>query len=164
MPKQITSRELTDDLLAFIERKFYPGDAVNFNKDKKRLLAWVILWPATYLDAAGVTLTPERYQQIFMETVILALQQGDTGNIKYRPAWLMRVIQSHYKIHWEEIYAEAKSARSATEDALRIASRMPIAIAADPIQEMALANRLLKGTGRTKKPVLKQALNLELKF
>jgi hypothetical protein len=159
MSKQITSHELTDELLGFVRRKFYEGDAVGFNKDKRRLLLWVVLWPSTYLDERGVTLPPERYKEIFISVMILALQQGNTGNIIYRPAWLGRVVQSHFKIHWDEIYQEAKSARKLAEHALTIAGRLPVSKSPDPVAEMALAASLLKGTGRTKKATLKTPLN-----
>lgn len=156
---QTTSQELTDDLLDFLRRKFYEGDAVGFNKDKRRLLQWVVLWPATYLDERGVTLPPERYKEIFMGIMMLALQQGNTGNIIYRPAWLGKCIQSHFGIHWDEIYAEAKSARSLAEYALTMAGKIPVAKSPDPVAQMALAAKLVKGTGRTRKAVLKAPLN-----
>jgi hypothetical protein len=156
---QITSQELTDDLLDFIRRKFYEGDAVGFNKDKRRLLQWVVLWPATYIEERGVTLPPVRYKKLFIGIMMLALQQGNTGQIIYRPAWLGKCVQSHFKIHWDEIYQEAKSARSLAEHTLTIAGRLPVAKKPDPIAEMALAAKLVKGTGRTRKTVLKAPLN-----
>ena len=159
---QATSQELTDDLLEFIQRKFYEGDVAGFTKDKRRLLLWVVLWPATYLDERGVTLPGSRLKEIFMDTVMLALQQGNTGNIKYRPAWLGRVIQSHFKIHWDEIYQEAKSSRSLADHALLVAGRLPVAPAADPTRQMAATARLLKGCKRKIKRPVKVAQNLEL--
>lgn len=158
MSQQITSQELTDDLLAFLYRKFYEPDAVGFNQDKKRLLQWVVLWPATHLNEAGVTISADRYKQIFTDVMLLALQLGNTGLIKYRPAWLMKVIQSHYGIHWDEIYAEAKSPRSLADNALLSVRQLPTAKAADPIREMALAAHFLKGTGRPSKRIIKSPL------
>ena len=159
MSKQTTSQELTNDLLGFIQRKFYEGDAVEFNKDKRRLLKWAVLWPATYMDERGVTLPPDRFKQIFTETIILALEQGNTGGIKYRPAWIGKVIQSHWKIHWEEIYAEAKSSRSLADHALAMLGKVAVAKAADPVHEMALAAKLMTGTGRKRKASFKAPLN-----
>jgi len=156
------SDQLINDLLDFIQRKFYEGDVAGFTKDKRRLLTWVVLWPSTYLDAAKVSLPDARQKEIFMETVMLALQQGNTGNIRYRPAWLGRVIQSHYQIHWDEIYQEAKSARSLADHALLMAGRLPVAKAPDSTREMAAAARLLKGSKRQVKHPVKAAQNLEL--
>lgn len=164
MSQQTTSKDLTDDLLALVQRHLYPGEAVAFNKDKKQLLQWAILWPATHLNDYGVTLPPERYKQLFLDILLRALQQGNTGNLKYRPAWLAKCIQSHFKIHWDEIYAEAKSARSLAEQALAMAGKIPVAKPADPVHEMALAARLVKGTGRSKKSVPKVPLNEQLKL
>jgi hypothetical protein len=156
---QPAPEDLTADLLGIIQRKFYEGDAVAFNKDKRRLLKWAVLWPATYMEERGVTLPPGRYKEIFLEIIMLALQQGNTGQIKYRPAWLGKVVQSHFKIHWEEIYDEAKSARSLADHALAMIGKIPVATkAADPVREMALAAQLLKGTGRPSKRVLKSTL------
>lgn len=162
MPQSITSQELTDDLLAFIQRKFYEGDPAGFSKDKRRLLLWVVLWPATYLEERGVTLPADRQKEIFMDMVMLALQQGNTGNIKYRPAWLGRVVQSHYKIHWDEIYQEAKSSRRLAEHALLVAGRLPVAQSVDPTRDMAATARLLKGSKRKLKQPVKKSQNLEL--
>jgi len=153
--KPTVSSELTDDLLGIIARKFYDGDPSGFSKDKRRLLMWVVLWPATYLEDRGVTLPAARQKEIFLETIMLALQQGNTGAIKYRPAWLGRVVQSHYKIHWDEIYQEAKSVRSLASHALLMAGRLPTPPAADPTRDMAAAARLLKGSKRKVKPAFK---------
>jgi hypothetical protein len=148
------SEDLTSDLLDFIRRKFYGDDGVGFTKDKRRLLLWVVLWPAKELDDAGVRLPDARFKEIFMETIMLALQQGNTGNIKYRPAWLGRVIQSHFKIHWKEIFQEAKSSRSLAEHALLVAGSLPVAQAPDSTREMAAAANLLKAPKRKlKRPV-----------
>ena len=159
------AKELTDDLLAFIQRQFYEGDPAGFGKDKRRLLLWVVLWPATYLEERGVTLPAARQKEIFISTIMLALQQGNTGGIKYRPAWLGRVIQSHFKIHWDEIYQEAKSVRSLADHALLVAGRLPSPQAPDPTRAMADAARLLKGSKRKVKPAFKAgfkpAQNLE---
>ena len=156
------SDELINDLLDFIRRKFYERDVAGFTKDKRRLLMWVVLWPSTHLEAAKVSLPDVRQKEIFMETVMLALQQGNTGNIRYRPAWLGRVIQSHYQIHWDEIYKEAKSSRSLAEHALLTTGRLPIAQSPDSTREMAAAARLLKGSKRKLKRSFKAPQELEL--
>lgn len=161
-PSQTDNPELTDDLLALVRRHLYPDETVNFNKDKRALLELAILWPAVYLDDRGVDLSPERYKEIFLDVMMTALRQGNTGNIKWRPAWLGKCIQSHFEIHWEEIYAEAKSTRTFAERAMRGASKIPVQPKPSPVREMALAARLLKGTGRKKKTALKAPLNEQL--
>jgi hypothetical protein len=167
-PRQSTSAALTDDLLAFLQRKFYQGenDGIHFTKDKRRLLKWVILWPATWLHERGVSVPEEKYREIFMAVMMLALQQGNTGQIKYRPAWLAKVIQSHFDIHGDEIYAAAKSMRSLASTALLAAGKLPVAGQPDITRDLALAAQLISGTKRKPKTALKgavkQPLNLEL--
>lgn len=86
--------------------------------------------------------------------------------VTYRPAWLRMVIQSHFKIHGEEYYEEAKSTRAIVEQTLLLVGKRPTA-APDPVAQLALANQVLATRKRTKKVVLKPAptaLNLELKL
>lgn len=148
-PKQPTPKELTDALLELVKRKWYSGDEVNFRKDRSRLLQWVVLWPASWLNARGVTITTDRYREIFSGIILEAVVHG-TEKIKYRPAWLKQVIQSHFRIHGEEIYAAAKSARTLVESAMLLAGR-PAQAAPDPIRELAAARSILVASKRPKK-------------
>jgi len=157
--KQQTSQELLDDLLGFLERKFYEGHRVDFLKDRNRLLNWVVLWPATWFHEKGVSLPDDRYRQIFMEVFMTALQMGDTGNIKYLPAWLAKCIQSHFAIHGDELYDAAKSMRTLTEHALLSAGKASV-VRPDPVRELAAAARLVKAAKPTRKPSLKEQLKL----
>jgi hypothetical protein len=162
-PKQPTPKELTDELLAFLERKFYPDEPVEFIKDRTRLLKWAVLWPASWLNAKGVTLPAARYKEIFLNIFMDALRFGATDKVRYRPAWLKMVIQSHFKHHGEKIYLEAKSARSLAEHVLLVAGRPASAPEADPVRELALANSLLRPTRKQGKlKGVKTTVNLEL--
>ena len=150
MPQQ-TSRELLDSILDLLQRKFYQGEAVSFVKDRSRLLAWVALWPASWLAEKGVTLPPDRYREIFTKVFLNAVAHG-TSKVTYRPAYLREVIQSHFRIHGDEIYEEAKSVRSLVENALLFADRTSVLAAAapklDPVAELAAFKRLLKPNKR----------------
>jgi hypothetical protein len=117
-PGQITSQELRDDLLQFVRLKFYENDPIQFVKDQKHLLSWVILYPAGWLIGKGVTLPGERYKKILTDILLEAVRHGNTGRIRYTPAWLRQVIQSHFRAHGEEYYNEAKSARNLAEAVL----------------------------------------------
>src|SRR5215469_1781942 len=117
--KQTVAQDLRDDLLRLLWTKFHRddpgGDSVvarSFAQDRDRLLKWVILWPAAWLNNRGVTLPADRYKQIFSSIILEAVRHGNTSRIKYRPAWLKTVLQSHFRIHGEEYYNEAKSART----------------------------------------------------
>jgi hypothetical protein len=157
--KQPTPKELTDDLLGFLQRKFYDGDPKCFAQDRSLLLAWAVLWPASWLNGKGVSLPTERYRQIFMAVFMDSIVHG-TSKIKYRPAWLKQVIQSHFRIHGDEIYAEAKSARTLVENALALGCNAPVAARPDPIRELALAHALVLPSKRVKKPTAKEQLSL----
>lgn len=150
-PRQVTSSELRDSLLDFLRAKFYPEQAhwVTFQKDTPRLLAWVVLWPAKWLDERGVTLPVERYRELVVNALLEGLRHGDTGGIKYLPAWLGRVVQSHFAHNEEAIYAEAKAVRAKVEGAwglIEAAAR--VSRPPDPVREMAAAAALLKARRR----------------
>lgn len=156
--KQPTPKELTDDLLGLIQRKWYAGDEVSFRKDRSRLLIWVVLWPASWLNGRGVTLPLDRYREIFVKIVMEAVVHG-TEKVTYRPAWLRQVNQSHFGMHGDEYYEEAKSARSLVETALMVAGR-PAVASPDPIRELATVRSLLASPKRAAKPPKKEQLSL----
>jgi|SRR5579859_3118641 len=161
--KQLTSQALRDEMLDFIRRKFYEGHAVEFRKDQRRLLAWVILWPAQWLADRGVTLPDDQFLKIFNDVLMDALRLGNTGNIRYLPAWLAKVIQSHFAVHGDEIYEQAKSIRTLADSALLVAGKAAVA-RPDPVRELAVAARLIKPVKRASKTTVKSAVNMELKL
>lgn len=155
---QPTPDELLERLLSFLQRKFYQAHAVSFAKDRPRLLKWVVLWPAKWFNDRAVTITPDRYAEIFYQ-VFLDAQIHGAEKVTYLPAWLSKVIQSHFHHHGEEYYEQAKSIRNAVETAMIIAGHAAPA-AADPIRELATAARLLKPKPRPQKPAVKDQLTL----
>lgn len=157
--KQPTPIELRDALLGFLERKFYQGHRVEFAKDRPRLLAWVVLWPAKWLDQRAVTIPADRYRQIFESVFMDGLRFGNTGNITYLPAWLAKVIQSHFAIHGDEIYDEGKNLRAVLERTLLVAGKQ-LGQAPDPVRELAQAARLLKAPKRVPKAPVNAQLTL----
>jgi hypothetical protein len=150
--RSLTSTELRDEILEFIRGKFYPGAAVEFAKDRPRLLAWVVLEPARWLDERGVTIASEQYRGLFLDAkagvLMEAIRHGATHEIRYRPAWLRMVIQSHLRIHGDELYAQAKSAAVAVENALSLAGRLTVGKQPDPVRELAAASALLRAPAR----------------
>lgn len=141
-PQQPTPSDMTDALLEFLRRKFYTGegDARHFAQDRKRLLAWVVLWPAAWFNKQGVTIHGDAYKEIFFKVFMQAVQHR-ADKIKYRPAWLKMVLQSHFRIHGEEYYEQAKSMRSVTEKLLLLTGVSQAA--PDPLKEMASARSIL---------------------
>jgi len=121
----------------------------------------VILWPASWFNKKGVTVPADRYKKIVTDILMTAVQLGNTEAIRYRPAWLMKVIQSHFTIHGDEYYEEAKSIRNLTDHALLFAGKAAVR-APDPVGELAAACRLLKPTKRRPLSLSKRSVNLEL--
>ena len=157
-PKQPTPKELTDDLLGFVQRKFYAGEGVAFAKDRSRLLSWVILWPASWLNGKGVSITTESYRKIVMDVLMEAVVHG-TEKVRYRPAWLKQVVQSYFRIHGEEIYEAAKAIRGLVENALVLAGK-PGTARPDPIRELVAARALLTAPKAARKTSVKDQLTL----
>lgn len=141
--QQPTPVELRDSLMDFLERKFYQGHRIEFVKDRPRLLSWVVLWPAKWLQEHGVTIPAERYREIFMNVFMDGLRFGHTENITYLPAWLAKVIQSHFACHGDEIYDEGKNLRAVVDRTLLVVGKQ-VSQAPDPVRELAQAARLLK--------------------
>ncbi len=159
--KQPTPMELRDDLLRFIRQKFYLDHQDKFFKDQPRILKWVVLELAVFLDRRAVTISAERYREIMIgEKGILmeALRFGNTSKIGYLPAWLRHVVQTHLQIHGEDYYDEGKSIRTATENALALARGGLHGREVDVVRELAAAARLL----RPKRKAVKVSRNDQL--
>jgi len=158
--KQPTPQELTDACLGLLRSKFYAGDERGFFQDRRLLLKWVVLFPASWLNARGVTIHGDRYREIFF-AVFLQAAANVQSKVKYRPAYLRQVIQSHFRIHGEDYYEAAKTTRNLAEQTLQLLGKAAPA-AADPVRDLALAAKLIKTPVRGskkefKKPVIKQA-------
>jgi hypothetical protein len=131
---------MTDACLEFLRGKFYRDDDRRFAQDRRKLLLWVVLWPASWLNERGVTIHGEAYKQIFFK-VMLQADMHRAERIKYRPAWLKMVVQSHWRMHGEDYYEEAKSMRSVTEKLLLLTGAAQAA--PDPVKDLAAARSIL---------------------
>jgi hypothetical protein len=156
-PKQSVAQELRDDLLRFVEQKFYAGEAVEFQKDTNRLLGWVILWPAGWFIGKGVTVPGPRYKQILCDILLDAVRFGNTSKVSYRPAWLKSVVQRHFACNGEKYYEEAKKTRTLAEHVLLTcgASRRGPDAVSDPVRELAAAVSLLNRSNAATRARLK---------
>lgn len=163
--KQPVPDELTAALLDFLRRKFYtgPGDDKCFFQDRRHLLTWVVLWPASWLNKKGVTIHGDAYREIFFKVFFQAAANMTSSKVKYRPAYLREVIQSHFKIHGEDYYNDAKSVRNLADHAMMLVGQFKPA-APDPVRELALARQLLVGSKKKVKTVINGPVNLELKL
>lgn len=164
MVKQPMPADLLMMILGLIEAKFYAGHAVNFQKDKPRLLAWVVFEPARWLKSRGVTITTTRYGDLMRKVIMDAAAHGNLEDIHYLPAWLRHTIQTHLAMHGEEVYFEAKNARTLVENAMSlVGGRVGVQAGPDVVAEFTAADRLIKAakaTQRTPKRGVKEQLNL----
>lgn len=154
-PKQELPGEIIDDLMGAIRNSFYPGDDRWF-KDQQFIRFHVVTWPAAWLNAKGVTLPPLRYKEIILDVLQGIKQHGKTEVVQYWPGYLKHCLQTHFKIHKQKIYEEAKAIRNQVEHAL-LACQRSIQATHDPIEVIALArqlNRPKRGVGRKEKTQL----------
>ena len=150
---QPTPAELTDSCLSILRTKFYAGDDRGFYQDRRKLLNWVVLMPAKWLNNKGVTFHGDQYREIFVKVFIQAAAHV-ASKVHYRPAYLRHVIQEHFKHHGEDYYDQAKATRNLVEQAMvALGQRAPAA--PDPVRELATAAALLQAPKRKLKPAVK---------
>lgn len=146
--RDVVSTEIVDTLLGYIRSHWYSGmPSELFAKDRPRLLDWVVFEAAKRLDGAAVTLPGARYLEIHLQILQEALTHG--GRPTYIPAYLRHVVQSHWRIHWERYYDEAKAVTPRIEECLRDLAagvgRRP-----DPVRDLSQAAALLADRRRSK--------------
>ena len=163
-PQQPIPEELANYCLNILRRKFYsfPGGDRAFFQHRRDLLYRVVLWPASWLKKKEVTIHGDDYRSIFTKVFLQAAAHVET-KIKYPPAYLAQVIQSHFKIHGEEYYDEAKAVRNQVDHVMLMAGQLarPAAVAADPVRELASARNIL-ASGKPKKSPSKSAVKEQL--
>lgn len=146
-PKQSIPAEIKNDLLGAIRGSFY-GDASDkqWHQDKRFILLNVVLWPASYLNSRGVSLPPSRYKAIVLDVLMGIKQHGQTDAIKYWPGYLKHCLQTHFRIHGEEYYEEAKAIKAPLAAIVARTEGLPVA---DPVRVLAEARRdLIQNTRR----------------
>lgn len=135
-PKQETPAEMVGTLMGMIRGQFY-GDLPEdkWFKDRAFVKKNVVLWPATWLNARGLTLPPERYQAILVEKLI-DLKRHATGTIHNPSGYLMRCLQDHFRHHEDELHDEAKAFTASVD---RTMGKLRTAPSADPVAALATA-------------------------
>lgn len=157
--KQPLAPELVDSLLAFLEARFYPGHHVAFTKDRKRLFAWCIVAPSSWLQRRGVTLPPDRFRSLIQSVLLDALAHA-RAPIKYLPGWLKNVLEKHFDHHGDEIYEEAKAIRTQIDRVMLTTGHRPTPTP-DPIAQIAATASILT-IAKGKKPSPKRVVNDQL--
>lgn len=144
---------MVNDLLHIIKCQFY-ADAPpkQWFQDRSFLMRNVVLWPAKWLNERAWRLPPERYKALLIGVFNDIKRHGATGAVKYWPGYLMQCVQSHCKIHTEEIEAEAKSTRTAAERVLMSFGKMEIKKESTMVDELATLRNLLSRPKPKAKP------------
>lgn len=141
-PKQDTPEDLVARLLSTVRGQFCgdmtPGEWGMHSHFIKRN---VILWPARFMIGKGFTAPAARYESIMRSIFQTIIRAGKTDAVKFWPGYLMMCVQSHWRHHWEEYYAEAKSARNLV--ASLIAGCQSIPHEDRTVEALAMAHKVL---------------------
>ena len=108
--------------------------------DQAFIKARVVLWPAKWLDARGLTLPAERYFEIVITKLNDVHAHHGQETFKYLPGYLTKCMQDHFKHNEQAIHDEAKAFSAAVDAAIGKAQSVP---AADPVRAMAAAQELV---------------------
>ncbi len=158
--KQPTSQEMRDELLRFVQAHFYKNDYARFAKDQRMILKLVVLKLAVYLNDQAVTISESRYMEIMRDKILMeAVRFGRVDEVKYPPAYLGQIVDSHLRIHGEDYYDEAKAIRNQVDNALALAHKSATP-RSDGVRELATASRLLMPTKRAVKMTPHKQLGL----
>ncbi len=142
--------ELTDSLLAHLQRQFYPDDRQLFHRDR-RLLLKAITWPAAWLREKGFNdptiMPPDDYRALIMDRINEVKRHGDYQKYRlYFPGYLLKCIQNWFLHQGDSYYDRLKSTRNLADIALarvqRLASPTPPPIPVVDI--LATAHSLIK--------------------
>jgi hypothetical protein len=118
-PKQETPKELELRLLGVVRGQFC-GDMTDkeWFTHSHFIRKNVVLWPAKFMRTGvigdqrlhtGFTLTIKRYEEIMRLIFDTIKTHGTNEPIRYWPGYLMKCVQDHWRIHWEDYYKESKN-------------------------------------------------------
>ena len=108
----------TENLLLAIRQRFYGGRPVDYHRQRQRLL-YAVTWPATWLDARGLTCSPQRYQTLIEDRLHAIAAHGDAAAYRaYFPTYLLKCLQDWFARHGDDLYFELKHIRNALDQLL----------------------------------------------
>lgn len=155
--------EIVGDIMRSIRNQFCADltDKAWFKDHYHFLRKNVAMWPARFMVGKGFSIPGARYREIMFEILGDVKRHGDTGKVRAWQHYLMACVQRHWRHHWEDYYAEAKSVRASVENALMGIGRAAQVAPVSAIEAIAAAHRVASPGRkvRPKAPSLKQ-LNL----
>jgi hypothetical protein len=108
----------TEELLHAIRLRFYATRPADYHRDRQRLLH-AVTWPATWLDARGLTCAPQRYQALIAQRLHAIAAHGNAALYgAYFPNYLLKCLQDWFGHHGDDLYAELKHIRNALDQLL----------------------------------------------
>jgi len=108
----------TEELLLAIRLRFYACRPVDYRRHRQRLL-YAVTWPATWLDARGLTCSPQRYQTLIEDRLQAIAAHGNPAAYgAYFPTYLLKCLQDFFDRHGDELYSELKHIRNALDQLL----------------------------------------------
>jgi hypothetical protein len=114
----------------------------------------VVTWPAAFMAGKGFALGADRYTQVMMQVFKDIKVHGDTGRVNFWPGYLQKCVQAHFRLHWEEYYREAKSARALADRAMMGLSKATTSASSErQVETLATIHMALKSglSGRSTK-------------
>lgn len=168
-PAQQVAADLRDTILGYIRTHWYQDlPPERFFADRSLLLRFVVLWPARWLAERGVSLPAERYKEIMVgggKVRGILPDAATLGEPAKNPIrYLGHVVQSHWRIHGETYYEEAKALRPRIDQLLSQIQTAATAASGSrrtAVELMADAAALAAPTKRRKAPA-KPAAQLDL--
>ena len=141
------------DLMGVIRRQFCPDmpDKIWYKAHYHWLRKRAVMWPASFMVGKGFTIPGARYKQILLDVLQEVKRYGNTRQVRAWQPYLITCIQSHFRHHWEDYYAEAKSVRASVENALMgIGRATPASPAIDAVEAIAAAQRVASPGRKTR--------------
>jgi hypothetical protein len=152
-----------DELLAAVQRRFYPATArrSQYYRDR-RMLVYALSWPAVWLSHRGLTCAPVRYRALLVARLDAIAEHGDPEKYgAYFPAYLLKCLQNWFQHHGEELYDELKHVRNALDQVLASASfAAEVRADGEKVDVLATAHRLIAA----RRPVKKESDPAQLRL
>lgn len=147
---QQTPAELVDDVMGMIRAQFYAGAKPGvWQQDQHYIRREVVLWPASWLREKGMVLPAGDYKRLLVEKLVDMKAHMQVAKFTYLPAYLRQCVQSHFRVHEDAIYAQAKAVQAPLAAVLR---GIKPGAAPDVIEPLSAAHAVLVSHRKAKKP------------
>lgn len=151
LPQKV-SDELVGRLMRLIRGQFCGdmspkewGQMYNF------FLRNIVLWPARFITGKQFTIPGARYEQIMLEIFNDIKRHGTQEVVTRWPGYLMKCVQSHFRVNWETYYNESKGVRNIAMHALATIGKAEHQD--KTVEALAMAHRVLSSRSKNKKVV-----------